>query len=116
MPNARGTIVNIAAPIAPSLAEICSAFTAVCGFGKAWSAPAGLLRVAARVGDCIAKLQGQFSLTSEILGKLTTETVVDVTRMQALFANLSWEPFEDTLRKSAIYYSKIGQTFHNPDE
>ncbi len=105
MSEARGIVVNLAAPIAPSLADICAAFDAVYGYGRPRHVPLPLLRFAAWVGNGITKLGGRAPLTSEVLNKLTTETVVDVARMQSLFTDLHWDSFEETLRKSAHYYA-----------
>ncbi len=107
LPGAGGSIVNLAAPAAPSLAEICAAFCAACGYARPARAPLPLLRTAGALGDALAILGVRFPLTTDVLGKLTSETVVDVGRMQAYFPDLRWDTFEDTLRKSSLYYGRI---------
>jgi nucleoside-diphosphate-sugar epimerase len=107
LPEARTGIVNLAAPYAPSLAEICSAFSAACGFARPVRAPLALLRAAGFFGDALARLGLSLPLTTQVLGKLTTETVVDVGRMRSYFPDLRWDSFEETLRKSSLYYGRI---------
>lgn len=106
MPDLGGTIVNLAAPIAPSLAEICSAFETVCGFPRPRSIPSSLLQLAAWAGDSIVGIGGRCPLTSDALKKLTTSTVIDVSRMQSIFTDLNWDSFENTLQSAADYYAQ----------
>jgi nucleoside-diphosphate-sugar epimerase len=99
--------VNLAAPSAPSLGEICEAFCAVCGFPTPWRLPPGGLQFIAKLGDATTAIGGRFPLTSDVLKKLTTATVVDVARMQELFPEMGWETFAQALKRSANYYAKL---------
>jgi nucleoside-diphosphate-sugar epimerase len=107
LPDAQGSTVNLAAPAAPSLAEICAAFVAACGFPQPPRAPLAALTAAGFLGDAAEKVGIRLPLTSDILGKLTTATVVDVSRMQSILPDIRWESFEETLRKSSLYYGGI---------
>ena len=99
-----GQVMNLAAPVAPSLSEICSAFAEVCGFRPPWRVPAAPLRMLARMADGATLINRQLPRASQVLAKLTTDTVVDVTRMQSMFPLLHWESFASTLRPAASYY------------
>lgn len=106
MNHGSGTIVNIAAPIAPTLAEICSAFSAECGFGEPIRIPMTIMRMAALLGDGISHCGVRVPLSSAVLKKLTTDTILNVSRMELLFENLCWETFAETLRGAAHHYSQ----------
>jgi hypothetical protein len=101
----RKTVLNLAAPDAPTLREICEAFSRRCGFPAAPAAPVWLLRGAARVGDIVQGLGWPVPLTTDTLKKLTTSTVLDVTRMQHTFSDLIWPDFEEELSRAAHYYA-----------
>lgn len=104
--EARGTLMNVAAPEAPSLAEICRAFCVACGFAAPRRMPVGLLGLAARAGNLAAAAGGRAPLTTDVLEKLTSDTVVHTGRMKELFGDLSWEPFAESIRSMAGYYAR----------
>jgi UDP-glucose 4-epimerase len=105
--EAQRIILNLAAPSAPSLTEICDAFSQACGFPPARHVPLSGLRVAALLGDGLKSLRLPFPLTSETLLKLTTSTVLDVSRMQALFPDIPWVTFAQSLEADAHYYRRL---------
>lgn len=100
--------VNCAAPSAPSLAEICAAFAETCGFPLPLRVPLPLMRLGAQCGDLAEFLHLPSPYTTGVLRKLTTDTVVDVTRMQSLFPDLAWQEFEPALVRYARYYRGYG--------
>lgn len=104
---AQRLVLNVAAPEAPSLAEICHAFATVCGFREPPRVPLRLLEILARAGDAAAMVKPGFPLTSSVLRKLTTPTVLDVSRMNAAFPEMAWSSFEESLRPAAAYYVTV---------
>jgi len=100
-------ILNVAAPEAPSLAEICRAFSSVCGFCYPVRIPMPIMKTLARIGDAAAVIKPGFPLTTSVLGKLTTSTVLDVSRMRECFPDVAWESFEESLRSAAAYYANV---------
>jgi len=104
---AEQLMLNVAAPEAPSLAEICRAFNIVCGFRAPPRIPMMIMKTMARVGDVAAAVKPGFPLTSSVLGKLATSTVLDVSRMRKAFPEVTWECFEESLRPAAAYYASI---------
>jgi nucleoside-diphosphate-sugar epimerase len=103
-PGHANQVMNLAAPTAPSLAEICTAFSEACGFGPARHLPLAPCRVLARLADWIAVVYPRLPRATDILSKLTTDTVVDVARMQQTFPLLPWGSFASTLQPAASYY------------
>lgn len=99
-----GITVNLAAPSAPSLEEICNAFSKQCGFATAIHAPLSILRCAGLAGSLLQSAGIKSPLTTDILRKLTTSTVLDVTKMLELFPDLEWSDFESNLSGAASYY------------
>jgi nucleoside-diphosphate-sugar epimerase len=97
-------VMNLAAPLAPSLAEICAAFGEVCGFDTPWQLPLAPCRALARMADVATVFNRRLPQASHVLSKLTTDTVVNVARMQRVFPSLAWKSFASTLRFSAPYY------------
>jgi hypothetical protein len=100
-------IINIAAPCVPTLNEICIALSDACGVKPPRRVPLPLLRIAARVGDGLARIAGQAPLTSDVLRKLTTPTVLDTGRLVRLFPEIKWKSFRDSLQDSSDYYARI---------
>jgi UDP-glucose 4-epimerase len=100
-------ILNVAAPVAPSLAEICRAFSTVCGFRYPRRIPLLAMKTMARIGDVAAGPIPGFPLTSSVLSKLTTSTVLDVSRMQESFPSVKWDSFEEGVRQAAEYYVSV---------
>jgi UDP-glucose 4-epimerase len=100
-------VVNVAAPHAPALREICAAFSLRCGFPAAPSVPLGLLRWAAKAGDGVQAVWPGVPLSTKVLTKLTGDTVVDTARLAAVFRDLEWRDFGETLRDSASYYGSL---------
>lgn len=107
LPALRDRIVNVAAPCVPTLHEICDALSAACGVKPPRRAPLPLLRIAARVGDGLARIAGHAPLTSDVLRKLTTPTVLDTDRLVRLFPEIKWKSFRDSLQDSSDYYARI---------
>lgn len=101
----RKAVINLAAPNPPTLREICEAFSRCCGFPAAPTAPVWLLRSGARLGDAAQGIGLSVPLTTGILQKLTTSTVLDVTKMQRMFPDLIWPNFEQELSRAAHYYA-----------
>ena len=102
-------IMNLALPEAPSLREICGAFSSHCGFPRPLSVPLGILRPAARIGDWVARSRPNFPLTSVNLGKLTTSTVVNTRRMQETWPKEDWGDFARWLAPCADYYRSVAR-------
>ena len=102
-------IMNLALPEAPTLREICGAFSSHCGFPRPLSVPLGLLRPAARMGDWVARGWPDFPLTSVNLRKLTTSTVVNTRRMQETWPNEDWGDFARWLAPCAEYYRSVAR-------
>jgi UDP-glucose 4-epimerase len=105
--SSQRMVFNVAAPEAPSLAEICRAFSRVCGFRYPPRIPMPVMKTLARIGDAVAGVNPGFPLTSSVLAKLTTSTVLDVSRMRECFPDVAWESFEESLRRSAEYYAGL---------
>ncbi len=102
----RGDItVNLAAPSASTLAEICHAFSRQCGFATAPRVPLPIMRCAGWAGDLLRITGVGVPLTSDTLRKLTTSTVLDVTKMLELFPAMEWLDFEPMLAGAASYYA-----------
>lgn len=99
------TTWNLALPVAPTLREICDAFSAQHGWPVARSVPLGLLRVGARVGDVCAAVAGRAPLTTTTLAKLTTDTVVDTRALVAMLGRPHWPSFAEALRESSDHYA-----------
>jgi len=103
--NQGGITVNLAAPSAPSLVEICQAFSRHCGFATAIRAPLSLMRCAGLAGSLLQTAGVKMPLTTDTLRKLTTSTVLDVTKMLELFPEMEWLDFESMLAGAANYYA-----------
>ena len=101
----RRAVLNLAAPTAPTLREICGAFSRRCGFAAASTAPIWLFRCGARLGDAARALRLPVPLATDTLNKLTTSTVLDVTEMQHVFPDLIWPDFDEDLGRAADYYA-----------
>jgi UDP-glucose 4-epimerase len=106
-PAAAGTVVNLAAPSAPTLREICGGFGSACGFPPAIVVPAPLLRIMAKLGDVMQKLVGKAPLTSQTLAKITTDSVVETQQLSRLFPQVVWPSFAESLQTSAEYYRSV---------
>jgi UDP-glucose 4-epimerase len=102
-------ILNLALPEAPTLREICGAFSSNCGFPRPLSVPLGVLRPAARIGDRVARSRPNFPLTSVNLRKLTTSTVVNTRRMQETWPKEDWGDFARWLAPCADYYRSVAR-------
>ena len=100
-------MLNVASPSVPTLREICAAYCQICGFAKAPSVPVWLLRNAARIGDLSRALGLPTPLTSHSFHKLTTSTVLDVSKMQQMFPDLCWPNFSEDLARAADYYASV---------
>jgi UDP-glucose 4-epimerase len=103
-PNPRYRLTNVGLPEAPTLRELCDAFSAECGFPRARSAPLALLSLGAVLGNLLAKVRPNFPLTTVNLAKLTTSTVVDVAKLYENFPDLPRPTFAEALRPAAAYY------------
>jgi nucleoside-diphosphate-sugar epimerase len=102
-------LVNLALPVAPTLAEICDTYTQLCSFPRAKRIPLGLLRLLAAVGDGVARVRPSCPLTSVNVRKLTTSTTVNTERMMETWPVRSWGTFEEWLAQSADYYRASAQ-------
>jgi nucleoside-diphosphate-sugar epimerase len=100
-------IVNVAAPEAPDLLEICSAFQGLCGFPKPPRVPLGFLRAGAMVGDRLASLYSKFPLTSKTVEKLSRSTIVSTQRLAEELPSVEWQSFRDELRGHTSYYRAL---------
>jgi nucleoside-diphosphate-sugar epimerase len=98
-------IVNLGAPTAPTLRRICEVFSRYCGFASAPTAPVWLLRIGAWLGDAALVLGLPAKLNTDTLNKLTTSTVLDVTKMRHMFPDLNWLDFDEELARAARYYA-----------
>jgi nucleoside-diphosphate-sugar epimerase len=107
MPNPPYRLLNLALPHTPDLAEICAAFSGVCQLPPARRIPLPLLQGMAKLGDVAALVRPNFPLTSNVLGKLTTSTTVDVSRMLATFPDRNWKTFREYLEGCADYYRTV---------
>lgn len=100
-------LLNVALSHAPSLREICDAFSINCGFSRARSIPISVLQGGAIIGNAISMIQPGFPLTTTNVKKLTTTTVVDNTRMREIFPDILLQKFDVALRASADFYRDI---------
>jgi UDP-glucose 4-epimerase len=113
--DAGRTVMNLALPEAPTLAEICEAYSRVCGFAAARRVPLALLRAGALAGNLVAKARPNFPLTTTNLRKLTTSTTVDTTRMERVFAGREWGSFATWLESAAAHYRAMAPKAPNAD-
>lgn len=97
-------LMNVGLPIAPTLAEICEAFSVVCGFRPARRVPVSVLRIGGRVGDVAASILGRFPLTTGTLRRLTTSTHVDTMRLREVFPGEVFPTFGEALSEAREYY------------
>lgn len=98
-------IVNLALPVAPSLAEIVRGFSEVCGFPAPLSVPLWIMRRFAAIGDLIAKRRPAFPLTTNSLRKLSESTGVDVDRLVEMFPRREWPRFAAALGGHREWYT-----------
>jgi nucleoside-diphosphate-sugar epimerase len=104
MPDPAHRLINLGFPEAPTLAEICEAFSDQCDFPRTRRLPLWFLRLAALAGDVLAKMKPNFPLTSVNVGKLTRSSRVDCSRAAEVFPELSKVQFADELKNAAEYY------------
>ena len=104
MPDPAHRLINLGFSEAPTLGEICQAFSDQCSFPLTRSAPLWFLRLAALAGDVLAKIKPNFPLTSVNVGKLTRSSCVDCSRAAEIFPELSHVRFADELENAAEYY------------
>jgi len=101
------TTVNVAMPVAPSLSEICAAFSAVCGMPQVRHIPIAAVRGAAMIGSVLARFGVRLPFTCQTLSKLTTNTVVVTNQLNRLIPVRQWPNFAATLAHHASYYSQL---------
>ncbi len=101
-------LINLSLPNAPALREITDAYHEVCGLPKCISIPLPWVKLMGLCGDLAAKVLGTFPFTSNTMGKLTTDTVVNVDRMLECFPSRTFVSFENYLRDCAEYYRRKG--------
>jgi UDP-glucose 4-epimerase len=101
------TIVNLALPRAPSLAEICDAFHRQCGFPEVTSLPRVGFWLGAKAGDCLGKCGCPFPINSSVYEKLSKTTMVGTSRMRALWPTRSWGTFEEWLSLDTAFYRSL---------
>lgn len=104
----RYRLLNLALPDAPTLEQICRGFSDVCGFPVARQVPLRLLKFAAAFGDIATLIRPEFPLNSMNIGKLTTSTHVDVSRMIKTLAPREWGGFSSWLNGAQEYYRMCG--------
>ena len=63
------------------------------------------MRCAGLAGSLLQSAGIKLPLTTDILRKLTTSTVLDVTKMLDLFPAMEWLDFESMLADAASYYA-----------
>lgn len=97
-------VINLGLPSTPTLREICNAYCELCGYARPLAVPHVVLAALASCGDIVERLRGSFPLTSSTLRKLTTDTTVNVARMQSIWPNRKWPDFRTALAESAGYY------------
>lgn len=102
------SILNIASPSAPSIHEICDAFTTVCGFPRPHTIPPSVLRGLGLCGDLMGHFFGRSPVTSQMVRALTQSTVLNVGKMCGLFPQLEWSDFKSELQNSRDYYRAVG--------
>lgn len=100
-------LLNVALPDAPTLRELCDSFSEMCGFARARSAPLGMLRFGAMAGNLLARVRPGFPLTSAILAKLTTSTVVNPKRLYETFPDFPRPTFTEALEPAVEYYRSV---------
>jgi nucleoside-diphosphate-sugar epimerase len=100
-------VINLGLPSTPTLREICDAYCELCDFPWPPKAPRALLAGIAFGGDVVERWRGSFPLTSSTLRKLTTDTTVDVSRMQSVWPDRKWPDFRSALAESAAYYRTL---------
>lgn len=99
-------VINLALPEAPCLSEICDSFSNNCNFPPSSRIPLFVMRILAKMGDCIGHIR-KAPFNSEVLRKLTTSTWVDTTRMQETFPDEPFEDFNSGLKRHADYYRNL---------
>jgi nucleoside-diphosphate-sugar epimerase len=100
-------VMNVAFPEAPSLNEICTAFTDICGLPASKHVPMGVMKSAALMGTMLAKFGINAPLTSGTLQKLTTDTVVSTNMLAQYYPGRLWPDFSDALASHSSYYQKL---------
>lgn len=107
MPDPAHRLINLGFSEAPTLGDICEAFSDQCRFPKTHRAPLWFLRLAALAGDVLAKIKPNFPLTSVNVDKLTRSSSVDCSRAVEVFPELSDVRFADELKNAAEYYRDL---------
>lgn len=100
-------LMNAALPHAESLREITAAFGECCGFPPPLSVPLSLMETGARMGNFVARVVPGFPMTSWMLARLTTSTVVDTSRLRETFPDLKLPSFQEALAEVADYYRQV---------
>lgn len=100
-------VINLGLPSTPTLSEICDAYCELCGFPRPPHIPQLVLAGCALCGDVVERLRGTFPLTTSTLRKLTSDTTVNVSRMQSVWSNRIWPDFRTALAESADYYRAL---------
>lgn len=103
--SVKGRLLNLAAPAAPKLNEICDAFSTLCGFPPPPRVPVPVLRLLALAGDSVKAVTGcNVPLRTELLRKLRTDTVVDTGALEREFSDVRWPSFLEGLGEASEYY------------
>lgn len=105
--DAVPSVVNLALPEAPSLDELCRAFSEFCGFLKPKRLPLSVMRGVALVGDAMRVLSLNVPLTTDTLNKLTLSTDVDVGRMMKTWPMRVWPTFRQAVEDAATFYRSV---------
>lgn len=108
MERAPWNLINLGFQHAPTLSEICHAFSHTCDFPEPRKIPLLAMKGLGRLGDMVAVIHPSFPLTTKNLEKLTTSTWVDCSRAVELFPEAGELTFLDELSRCADYYRDIG--------
>jgi nucleoside-diphosphate-sugar epimerase len=106
-PNWSRMLVNVALPIAPSLQEVCDAFSDECALPRARKLPLSIITTAAILGTLVGKLGFRSPLTYITLKKLTTDSVVVTNLLSDFYPSQQWPTFAEALRAHRIFYGKL---------
>jgi nucleoside-diphosphate-sugar epimerase len=98
-------LVNVALPNAPTLKEICDAFSQICQFATCRSTPLPIMSLLAKLGDAI-NLVRPFPLNTQILDQLNQSTWVETNRLQSNFPDIHFKRFIEYLEDHRQFYKK----------
>ncbi|MFT3867303.1 MAG: NAD(P)-dependent oxidoreductase [Nibricoccus sp.] len=103
----RYRLINAAITDTPTLREMCEAYSKYCGFPRPISLPMSVFKVLSAGGTVINRVINGFPLTLDTLGKLTTSTVIDNSRMLETLPDIPLPNFVEALARHATFYKNI---------